>query len=314
MEKPNIAIIGAGMTGMICARNLQDAGYEPIIFEKSRGVGGRIATRRTREGLQFDHGAQYITARNENFQSFINNAINAGCAVNWEIEGQNTFVGRPSMNSLLGSVTKGISLQLNQEIKTVDKAENGWVLSSDNQNQLCDIAVLALPAPQIINLIGKEHSLSQKICDVEMTSCLTLMAAFPSDQATPFITRREANDDLVWIAQDSAKPERSREVTCWVAQAGEDWSRKYLECDKDEIARILIPMLCERLSIAPSKLLYASAHRWRYSKVTVPLGRSFISDDSATLYLGGDWAIGARVEAAWESGTAIAKNILEHIE
>ena len=62
MEKPNIAIIGAGMTGVVCARNLKDAGYETIIFEKSRGIGGRMATRRTSEGLQFDHGAQYITA------------------------------------------------------------------------------------------------------------------------------------------------------------------------------------------------------------------------------------------------------------
>ena len=34
MEKPNIAIIGAGMTGVVCARNLKDAGYETIIFEK----------------------------------------------------------------------------------------------------------------------------------------------------------------------------------------------------------------------------------------------------------------------------------------
>ena len=58
MEKPNIAIIGAGMTGVVCARNLKDAGYETIIFEKSRGIGGRMATRRTSEGLQFDHGAQ----------------------------------------------------------------------------------------------------------------------------------------------------------------------------------------------------------------------------------------------------------------
>ena len=51
MEKPNIAIIGAGMTGVVCARNLKDAGYETIIFEKSRGIGGRMATRRTSEGF-----------------------------------------------------------------------------------------------------------------------------------------------------------------------------------------------------------------------------------------------------------------------
>ena len=314
MEKPNIAIIGAGMSGMICARNLKDAGYEPIVFEKSRGVGGRMATRRTNEGLQFDHGAQYITAKNKHFQSFIDRAASEGYAAHWEVDGKNTFVGSPSMNSMLGSVTKDISLKLNQEIKTVDKVENGWALISENQKQIFDIVILALPAPQIINLIGRNNSLSQIICDIVMAPCLTLMAAFTPDEATPFITRREVNDDVAWIAQDSAKPQRSREITCWVVQAGDDWSRRYLEYDKDEIARILTSMLCERLGISARGLLYSSAHRWRYSKVIVPLGRPYISDDSATLYLGGDWATGARVEAAWESGTAIASDILKLVE
>ena len=136
MEKPNIAIIGAGMSGMICARNLKDAGYEPIVFEKSRGVGGRMATRRTNEGLQFDHGAQYVTAKNKHFQSFIDRAVSEGYAAHWEVDGKNTFVGSPSMNSMLGSVAKDISLKLNQEIKTVEKVENGWALFSENQKQL----------------------------------------------------------------------------------------------------------------------------------------------------------------------------------
>ncbi len=313
MEKPNIAIIGAGMTGVVCARNLKDAGYEPIIFEKSRGIGGRMATRRTTEGLQFDHGAQYITAKNKHFQSFIDTAISAGCAAHWKIEEKSTFVGRPSMNSLLGSVVKGLSLQLNKEIIKVHKTEHGWMLSSENQNQLFDIVVVALPAPQIINLIGEENPLSQKLCNVEMAPCLTLMAAVPPNKAIPFITRREAGNDLAWIAQDSAKPNRPREITCWVAQASDDWSTKYLEYNKDEIAQLLTPMLCERLSISSSELLYSSAHRWRYSKVTKPLGNPFMSDDSETLYLGGDWTISARVEGAWESGTAIARSILEHL-
>ena len=313
MEKPNIAIIGAGMTGVVCARNLKDAGYETIIFEKSRGIGGRMATRRTSEGLQFDHGAQYITAKNKHFQSFIDTAISAGCAAHWKIEEKSTFVGRPSMNSLLDSFVEGLSLKYNTEILRVQKSKHGWMLSSENQNQLFDIVVLALPAPQIINLIGEHNPLSQELSNVEMKPCLTLMAAFPSNKSSPFITRREPNDDLAWISQDSAKPNRPSEITCWVAQAGDDWSTKYLEYNKDEIAQLLSPMLCERLSISSSELLYSSAHRWRYSKVTRPLGNPFMSDDSETLYVGGDWTISARVEGAWESGTAIARSILEYL-
>ena len=159
MEKPNIAIIGAGMTGVVCARNLKDAGYETIIFEKSRGIGGRMATRRTSEGLQFDHGAQYITAKNKHFKSFIDTAINTGCAAHWKIEEKSTFVGRPSMNSLLGLAVEDLSIQFNTEILRVQKSKHGWMLSSENQKQFFDIVVLALPAPQIVNLIeiGRAH-------------------------------------------------------------------------------------------------------------------------------------------------------------
>ncbi|HIP78813.1 MAG TPA: FAD-binding protein, partial [Kiloniellaceae bacterium] len=43
---PRIAVIGAGLAGLLCARRLQDAGLHPVVFEKSRGLGGRLATRR----------------------------------------------------------------------------------------------------------------------------------------------------------------------------------------------------------------------------------------------------------------------------
>jgi predicted NAD/FAD-dependent oxidoreductase len=54
----------------------------------------------------------------------------------------------------------------------------------------------------------------------------------------------------------------------------------------------------------------AIAHRWRYARVTKALGLPFLRSADAAVYLGGDWCIGARVEAAWDSGTAIANDIL----
>ena len=56
-----IAIIGAGITGLACAQRLKEAGLKSVIFDKGRGIGGRVATRRI-DGMQFDHGAQYVTA------------------------------------------------------------------------------------------------------------------------------------------------------------------------------------------------------------------------------------------------------------
>ena len=54
-----IAIIGAGLAGLSAARALTAAGHTPVVFEKSRGLGGRLATRRTEFG-PIDHGAPGI--------------------------------------------------------------------------------------------------------------------------------------------------------------------------------------------------------------------------------------------------------------
>jgi renalase len=66
----NIAVIGAGMAGVTCARTLAQAGHTVTVFEKSRGFGGRMATRQSPFGT-FDHGVQYFTVRDPRFSQAI---------------------------------------------------------------------------------------------------------------------------------------------------------------------------------------------------------------------------------------------------
>ena len=75
----------------------------------------------------------------------------------------------------------------------------------------------------------------------------------------------------------------------------------------------MLPLLCDRLGVTPDDVVYAAAHRWRYARVTGALGHPFLSSVDGTLHLGGDWCIGARIEAAWQSGTAIADDILARV-
>lgn len=62
----HFAVVGAGMAGVACARTLLQAGHRVTVFEKARGFGGRMSTRRTEFG-GFDHGAQYFTVRDSRF-------------------------------------------------------------------------------------------------------------------------------------------------------------------------------------------------------------------------------------------------------
>ncbi|MEH6725973.1 MAG: hypothetical protein V7703_07410 [Hyphomicrobiales bacterium] len=97
-----------------------------------------------------------------------------------------------------------------------------------------------------------------------------------------------------------------------MAHANPQWSAEHLEADPETIAQLILPLLCERLGVDASTATHAVAHRWRYALVSKPLGSPFLRNAGSTLYLGGDWCINARIEAAWTSGNAIALDILQN--
>ncbi|CCE00957.1 conserved hypothetical protein [Bradyrhizobium sp. STM 3809] len=128
----------------------------------------------------------------------------------------------------------------------------------------------------------------------------------------PFVVRRDDAADLAWIAHDGAKPGRATQegLTTWVAQAGEAFSTTHLERAPEAVRALMLPSLLSAIGTDASAVRFAAAHRWRFARVTTPLGAPFLRDESGTLYLGGDWCLAARVEAAYASGCAIADALL----
>ena len=101
-----VAIIGAGIAGLACARRLHDAGIEATLFDKSRGLGGRLATRRAdtgTPGVAFDHGATHFTARSEGFTRLLAAWEKAGLAARWPAAGADSWVGTPTMTTGRGT-------------------------------------------------------------------------------------------------------------------------------------------------------------------------------------------------------------------
>ncbi len=308
-------VIGAGMAGIACAQALTEAGRQVLILDKGRGIGGRMATRRVTSAwgtMRFDHGAQYFTVGHPAFAAML--ASLPGAVAAWDAAGQRDrqrYVGTPGMAGLPRALAEGLDVRQGVEATALRPRAEGWEVVTLDHRFAAARVVLTVPAPQVAALIGVNHPLSLMLAAVEMAPCLTLMAAFPAHSPAPFISLRSENGPLAWIAQDSTKPTRPEFATAWVAQANPDWSVAYLEEDQDSIVARMLPLLCDSIGTAPEYALYSAAHRWRYARVTVPLGRPFLQDAGSRLYLGGDWCLGPRVEAAWQSGTAIAHNILE---
>jgi renalase len=308
----SVIIIGAGMAGLSCARRLSDAGMAPILVDKGRGIGGRMATRRVTVGetlLQFDHGAQYASVRDPGFRALLDRFSDA-CAP-WNDGAATThMVGVPGMSSLPRALAEGTDVRQGIEITGLTPTGDGWEVDAGADRFSAQRVVLTVPAPQARALIGEAHVLSAPLADIVMEPCLTLMASYAANTSTLFISRTCDASPLAWIAQDSSKPGRNGGTVCWVAQASAAWSAAHLEESAADITQRMVPLLNAAIGASTDDLRYASAHRWRYARVSKPLGQPFLRSANATLYIGGDWCLGTHVEAAWASGDAIANDIL----
>lgn len=312
-DPPRIAIIGAGMCGLACAARLRQAGQAPVVFEKSRGTGGRMAARRA-DGLGFDHGAQYVTAKGAAFGEFLARAAAAGDAARWEpraepASGNDWHVGLPAMNGMLRSLADRTEIRLSTEVRSVAPENGRWLVDAGAARDVFDRVVCTAPAPQARQILAPVDDMAGKLAPVDIAPCWALMVAFDTPLAgLPDATRPGAGP-LAWIARDASKPGRPAEPESWVVHARPDWSAAHLELGRDEVRDRLLALFADRAGGLP-QAVHASAHRWRYAMTLAPLGQPFAASADGAVMAGGDWALGARVEAAYRSGMAMAEAVL----
>ncbi|MGA0028286.1 MAG: NAD(P)/FAD-dependent oxidoreductase, partial [Steroidobacteraceae bacterium] len=220
------------------------------------------------------------------------------------------WVGVPGMSALPKALGVGLEVRLNQTVTALIRQSNCWHLQLAGTTVEAARVIVTVPAPQALSLLGESHPLSAALRSVAMAPCLSLMAATRQGAAL-FNVREDPAAPLAWIARNASKPGRAgSEIETWVAQAGPEFSTEHLEKDPQVITSLMLQLLCEELGVGLDANTYAAVHRWRYARVTSPLGQPFLRSDDATLYLGGDWCLGARVEAAWTSGIAMAEEWL----
>ncbi len=327
-------VIGAGPAGLSAASRLARAGVGVTVVEKSRGIGGRVATRRTRDGLAFDHGAQFVTARGASFSAFLN-----GASVNvreWNpitdpsqirvatgSAGQTAsgppsqwFVGTPGMSSLFQHIASGLTIRTELTVSRVDATEHEvWLDATQNDTGPqrigpFDAAIVAIPAAQANALAGHLPEIAASLSRVVITPCWALMLAFAGTLNLPSDVSRRSDGPIAWVSRDTSKPGRATDVTTLVVHASPEWTRDHLEDDAGTVATHLLDALPAVVGRTLPDPLYAVSHRWRYAQTVVPLGAPFLEAAKGRVLIGGDWATGARVEAAWDSGEAMAARLL----
>ena len=147
-----IAIVGAGMAGMSCGQRLSRLGHEVRLFDKGRGPGGRMATRRMEDGgttLHFDHGAQYFTARDPRFVEQVAHWEASGVAARWAAAGDDAWVGTPAMNAPLKAMAGELGVQFRTRIEQLVRDGEGWQIDGEGApDARFDAVLVAVPAEQ----------------------------------------------------------------------------------------------------------------------------------------------------------------------
>ena len=324
-DRLRVAVVGAGMSGLFAARVLADHGIDVRVYEKSRGTGGRLATRRIGE-LAFDIGAQYFTVRDERFRRYVDAWVTAGLVQPWEgrvrvydrkdrSEGTTPpvrYVGVPRMTTIARHLADGLNVSFETRVAQVRRSGSAWRLVAEAGTDLapCDVVVLAIPPAQAAPFLATVADLAGKAASVVCRPCWAVMVAFDHPLELPFDGAFLNADSLSWAARNNSKPDRPKQEETWVLHATAEWSETHLEEDAAEVAGHLLREFFRVVGLNGPKPALLQAHRWRYAKARTPLTNGCLWDPAQRIGACGDWCAGSRVEGAALSGMAVAGRVL----
>ena len=327
MDKPEVVVVGAGLAGLTCARELADGGFEVRVFEKARGPGGRMATRRAGE-RRFDHGAQYFTVRDDRFERAVDSWCRQGVVAPWKgtivaVDNGNVtlktsrvprFVGVPGMNAVCRHLALGLDVSYSTRVDSLNQEGDVWVLKDEGGVDLgrVDVVVVSAPSPQAGALFRTcSPDLATRTAAVEMAPCWAVMVTFPERLHLGFDGAFVNNSAISWVSRNASKPDRPGHES-WVIHASPEWSTTHLEEEPDLAAEALVREFCAALGVQREQPRHLTAHRWRFALPRSPLPETFLFDANLGLAACGDWCGGPRVEGAFLSGIAAAEGILGH--
>jgi predicted NAD/FAD-dependent oxidoreductase len=317
----DILIIGAGLAGLSAANDLQQAGHQVLVVDKGRGLGGRLAGRRIGDAT-FDHGAQFMTAREPRFKAAVADWIAAGVAEQWyssypgQPNGHPRYRGVPTMTAVAKHLAIGLDIMRATRVKTVSRQQTGWLAELDNGNRVsADKLLITAPVPQTlellegINIPADKHA---RLKHIEYESCIAVMAILdgPTAIEAPGAIALEEGP-IAWISDNVQKGVST--IPAVTIHGSGEFSAEHIDHDRTQIGQQLIDAAAQYLGSA--QVTEYQVHGWRYSKPSIvdpdPCLLLSHGTDLPPLAVAGDAFAGPRFEGAVQSGWAAARVLMD---
>jgi renalase len=323
-QKWDYIIVGAGMSGAVCASRLASDGASVLVIDKARGSGGRLASKRLGgEGLpgSYDLGAQSFECSTARFKDFLGSLDSVRFIADRPVrlavgEGRNSAVTR----SLLNKVEVSFSTRVNsaRQVQNGDGAD--WNLicerGGEEVSYRAQHLILATPPIQAADILGSEHCLFESLSAVEHEAQWVMMLASEENFER---SSNIASDVLESVSADSLKRSAASEggAIVWVLHATEEWTRDNLDLEKQSVAEQMLQAFNQscgsKLDLGDASILTHHVHRWLYArpKLNSRIDAAFYKDSSGLMLCGDYFNNGSEygVESAFLSASLLCDQL-----
>lgn len=306
----DVVVVGAGISGIACARRLTDAGLAVRVLDRGRRIGGRMAARTLRDlpsgAHPVDLGAPYCTVSDDRFRSVVDGWLRRGLAREWTDTfhaagpeglrepkpGPMRYSGTAGMRALVEDLASGLDVRGE---RTVEPIGIGRLVDGEEPRAV----VLAMPGPQAARLLSAQHADLAAVADQAYDPSIALLARFPERTWPEFDAAFVADvAEVRWIADDGRS--RGDGAPVLVAHATPDFARRHLD-DPDSATAPMLRALRTVLG-ARGEPVEVRTQRWTFAQPTSGRDATFFIDHGLVALCSDGWSSKSRVEAAWLSG------------
>jgi len=277
--------------------------------------------------FEFDHGAQYFTARTRAFREFLEPLIGEGLISPWRArcveisptgaliqraweESEPRYVGVPRMNVVGKALAGGLDIRFGTKVARVERSGSGWRLLLDDVPEPVDTdwLLVTAPLPQAKALLADVEGFGAALCDRQMLGCFSLMLGFDSPPALAYDAAVVSGADIRWIAVNSSKPGRGPASTM-VVHAANRWTDANIEVDHDAVRGHMLNEVTRITGIRAADAVHQDIHRWRFANAVKADGASHFLSPRQRLGVAGDWWLGGKVESAFTSAYGLSNEL-----
>lgn len=316
-----VAIVGAGICGISAGRSLHQMGHEVVVFEKSRGVGGRIANRR-QDGFVWDTGATSIAPRGRAIEKVMLEVLDTRDLVAIEkpiyahhglrptrTEGRPKvprYTYRTGNATLVKLLAQGLEIRTQAAVDEIQRDGDRFIV----RDERFDAVILTPPVPQSSLLLWGLGE-RRPTANARYRACLSINLGYHVDlPETPYhaLIDPEQRHPLNWLSLESVKsPDRAPTPgSAFSAQLGAAYSVEHYTSPDEELVATVAAFLSQLYGSEFRHPVASTVMRWKYSQPEGIASFDAVNPPGTRLIVAGDAMIGGRTEEAFDLGLRAA--------